>query len=108
MTNQEALTKVVAHAKAQKEPARGDDGMCRYWLPDGRRCFLGALLSEKEAMTATHLGVAAGAVADELGLDVDFAVALVEVHDKQDPEDWERKLERLATWWDLRMPGEGA
>ena len=49
MTKQEALTRVVLHARAQRRHARGPNMDCRYWMPDGRRCFLGCLLTEEEA-----------------------------------------------------------
>lgn len=105
MTNQEALTTVVLHARAQGERAVDESGRCQFLLPDGKRCFLGCLMSEKDAGTASEFGVGELDVAQELGLEDDFGIALVKVHDNSAPRNWEAALGYVAKQWGLEMPG---
>ena len=104
MTNQEALTKVVLHSRAQGERAVDESGKCQFLTLDGKRCFLGCLMSEREANSATDLGEGELDVAHELGLEDDFAIALVKVHDNSAPRNWEAALGYVAKQWGLEMP----
>lgn len=106
MTKQEALTKVVLHARAQGVAAVGSNGNCVYWDVKGRRCFMGCLLTEEKARTATALGADVGDVAEGLGLDDLFASDLVQIHDNKLPELWESELGGVAEKWGLSMPGQ--
>lgn len=107
MTNQEALTKVVLHARQQDSRAVGTDGYCTYWAADGKRCFLGCLLTEEAAGAAVEAGTDITDVAESLGLERDFGADLVWVHDREPPDCWEDKLRSMATQWKLVMPGQG-
>lgn len=104
MTKQEALTRVVLHARRQGERALGAKGYCVLWNAEGKRCFLGCLLTEKDAMTAAEVGTATTDVVEHLGLEGDFAEALVKVHDQVEPRIWEMELRRLANRSGLEMP----
>lgn len=104
MTKQEALTKVVLHAREQGVAAVGSDGNCVYLDAKGRRCFMGCLLTERAARTATEVGPDVQDLAERLGLDKGFADDLVQIHDNKLPELWEGELSIIATRWGLSMP----
>lgn len=104
MTNQEALTKVVLHARAQGERALDSCDQCVYRTASGRRCFLGCLLTEEEANKATEACTVTEDVIEYLGLEQSFAGALMWIHDRSSPESWERELGKEATKWGLSMP----
>ncbi len=48
MTPQEIFDTVVTHLAEQKKRASSPEGMCRYELPDGRRCAVGCIMNDSE------------------------------------------------------------
>lgn len=104
MTHQEALTKVVLHARKQRERAVCEDGLCTYWNAQGRRCFLGCLLTEEDAQAEAENGTGTDDLLGYLGLELTFGGQLIRVHDREPPESWESELANVATKWGLEMP----
>lgn len=105
-TLQETFDAVVAHARRQKCKSIGLDGGCEYRAPNGRQCFVGALIPdemysphmERKEATATEVCV----VLNKLGHDVGFARRLQQVHDMLPPDEWEQEFRLVAFEFQLR------
>lgn len=61
-TNQEAYDAVCTHLFAMTKRAVTENGFCSYRTVDGRRCAIGALISDKEAKKAGITPMTGGGV----------------------------------------------
>lgn len=107
LSPQELFDKVLAHARAQHQRAVAPNGKCRYRLPDGRKCFIGALIPDElyssefegKSVDSQMIRIAAG-IPSELPV---LARELQHVHDAFEPEDWEQQLAIVAEKFDLEF-----
>lgn len=107
LSAQELFDKVLAHARAQRRRATTPDGSCRYRLPDGRKCFIGALIpGERYSREFEGRSVYNPAIRFAAGIPSELLVLareLQRVHDALEPEDWEQQLAIVAEEFDLEF-----
>ena len=116
MTNQEAFARMVLHLR--KQGAKSADGVdtkgtpvCRYRSGNGMRCAVGVLITDDvysadfEGQVATGPEVATAL--KYLGLNLLFARAMQDVHDRMTVAQWETGFEYVARTWDLTLPAPG-
>lgn len=113
MTNQELFDRVVIHARAQKRKAEVEidcgGGLtkksCRYRTPDGRKCFIGALIpDEKYSQKLENHTVALQDVRNAAGItseQVVLAENLQMLHDSEGILNWERGFRNIAKTYNL-------
>jgi hypothetical protein len=112
--NQKTFNKVVRHARKQRAKSitpKGDQDRCLYRGPEGRRCFVGALIPNKH-YTAEMESVVCSEYQDnvvtnllcELGHDLKLCEYLQHIHDVFPVRQWEKKFEEVAREFDLVMP----
>ena len=114
MNRQEVFDRVCTHAFTQNEQA--DDGYgCRYRLEvnggDELKCFVGCLIDSEHYRVSfegsgPETGVIATAIERSLGCSLDakdllFLYHLQAIHDDNEPELWETKLEEFANKYNL-------
>lgn len=102
MTNQEAFDRVVAHARAQGRKAiEPGKNTCRYRTSDGLMCFVGCLIPDEqyrpelEGQNAYSLTTMVNVPALD-GLRSAFLQSMQVVHDRDEPDRWEREFAELA------------
>lgn len=110
MTYQEIFNKVVAHADKQKEQCqRKFDGLCLYRGPNGKSCFIGALIKdedykeEMENKSVSRLFTNKLLPRDYFGenIELGFLEELQDIHDINSPNEWQSRFERFAKKYDL-------
>jgi hypothetical protein len=117
MTDQEMFDTVVAHAR--KQGCKAMNGYtCSYRTSYGAKCFIGALIPDdkyKEEFEAIGLcmlredeghekNAKAKAITDAAGIkkeQYEFAIALQNIHDAFDVEQWETQFKQLAAQYKL-------
>lgn len=117
LTRQEAFDKVWnAMADQNWQPSMRESGLCAYRGQHGRRCAIGALLTDEEAKTAGLWDI--GHIMNDAclsldmksleGLDTRFLVALQGAHDSaarhEDPIPMPDGLRDVAGFYRLRVP----
>lgn len=126
MDRQAIFNQVRDHLLAQGVRSVNQHGACLYRGPDGRKCAIGALISDehysavldRKNLSAKNEHVVS-AVSKSLGVDithvsycspdyqwsdVQFLRALQEMHDDHDdssPDSWTSELAQFAEQWDL-------
>ena len=108
MTEQELFDRVAVHLLTQRATARSttNPGACLYHAPDGKKCAIGVLIPDElydfrfENRTVDALPVD---VLEKLGLvgKIGLALALQNVHDQCDVDNWVAYLDVVAEDHDL-------
>jgi hypothetical protein len=135
LSKQEAFNKVWERAKDQV-PSRNPWGACMYRAPNGKACFIGALMPDgkyeawmddgaTDVVPVAYQGSlffsgvlqvigAMDHTADELEPESEDAETftfyrdLQRVHDSGEPSEWASELRYLARKWNLEVPREQA
>jgi hypothetical protein len=114
---QNAFNIVYVHLLTQKKRAWGEvsppraghkNEGCLYRAPDGTKCAIGALITDEEyspEMEGERVGgTTLRPILERLQLDSEFAEELQEIHDSEDPEEWEGCLRVFAKSYKLTIP----
>lgn len=103
MNNQEIFDRVCQHAAQMKEQCvDAETNECIYWNEEtGNRCFIGALISNRQAIWADSgpFVVEAFETIRQLNLDMDPSLcqSLQDIHDGAPREKWPEKLATVAS-----------
>lgn len=87
MTEQEAFDIVAKHLFEQKRPSVLSKGVCAYRGVEGRKCAIGALISDEEYSPELEdkdvmtLGLKDALPPSLRGLDIEFLTELQDIHD---------------------------
>lgn len=112
-TLQEIFDRICDHAVTQNSVSSDEDGGCLYRHPDGRRCFVGVLISDEAYdPSIERRDVTTDAVADALqasGIDVRYWTKqrlrdLQGIHDSHEPSDWPAELRLFGEINGLAVP----
>jgi hypothetical protein len=122
VNNQEAFDTVVKHLRAQGKRCVGVyyagqiSPTCLYRGADGLKCAAGILISDEEyASWMEGMGIIGilitGKCPNSLrsklqNVDQTLLMELQDVHDNSPEVEWEEKLHRLATRFDLTIPSQ--
>ena len=95
-TLQSIYTTVRAYSDAQTKPSRTNPESCRYRMPDGNKCFAGALIEEHEYQPTMEGRTVYGLMLDRLLPQrlvpfVDEIGELQNIHDMH----WDTRAEKL-------------
>lgn len=119
MNAQEIFDAVLQHARRQKVPAENADRVCQYRAPDGKRCFIGALIPDElytpkiEGLEIHDVLRRFPRIREFFGIDEQQMTTLTllsrlqRIHDDRDPEDWEIELKWLANDLSLQYQPPG-
>jgi len=112
MTNQQAFNKSAKHLLTQNKRSINlkantyDSNVCLYRSPDGSKCAIGALISDKEYRASMEGTCASELVRHALphkfrNVSTDMLQDLQEMHDENKPSTWGGKLRVIAKRYDL-------
>lgn len=109
-TEQQVFDQVAKHLLTQNKKSRaGDNGGCKYRGPNGLKCAIGCLISDKEYKPCMDED---GTVLEQIEKgnfpDAHNALldALQETHDYCDPEEWPEELAFVAKRFNLKFNPE--
>ena len=112
LTDQQALTIVAKHLLAQNEkssnprPNPEDIARCYYRGPRDLKCAIGALIPDDEyrvGLEKCGLQQVIDAVPSLTGLSYSLLAGLQTVHDRYEPEGWEKQLQHVASNHSLKV-----
>jgi hypothetical protein len=109
MTNQQVFNRVVRFLRKQGCQSITKDGRsCAYRGEGGRRCAVGCLIPNR-LYEASMEGAAAEfprvkKILKALGIDIDLAMALQNVHDSRGADSWEFEFHLVAEEFSLTVP----
>lgn len=110
MTDQATFDKIVRHLLRQNKRSRMPDGnICLYRGPNGLKCAIGCLISDKEyrhefegarvAMLLTSYNCK-----QLMGLNIRLLTAMQRLHDECEVELWPTYIKHIAKQYGLKIP----
>lgn len=109
MNTQEAFDIIWERAKDLRRAGEEDNWTCYYRHPDDPtfRCFVGECIPDEEYSNEFEgCDVIAIDVPSLRGVNLDFLIQAQNVHDEENPCDWQHGLRMLAAKHDLTVPND--
>lgn len=114
-TLQEIFDRICEHAVTQSSRSEDDEGGCLYRHPDGRRCFVGVLISDEayspelEDRSVGHVEICRALERSGVPISSNRELSsaldgLQGIHDFNDPEDWPAELRLFGEMNGLSIP----
>ena len=117
LSRQEIFNKVVIHARKQRDTSLDTKGYCSYRGLANSRCFIGALITNKEYNKGMEGKSIDGLFNSEYcsnlnrcGLSIEdfkFLKELQNIHDLWQPCEWEKRFEHFAETFELDITNKG-